>query len=198
MATTDKQIGKNLAQFRGIMSQKELADRMRDLGWKWSQATVWSIEKGERPLRLVEAEALQSILGRFSVFHLLASETERALQIAEDELFRAHLDLEKAMREHFSKRFRLALIADSQSEKLSDDERDDILQRLEETPADIAEKLKALMRAEDEGGRLQDAALGLTFDDEDERNREMLARRGPFILKLSEDWDPYGKPEKTS
>ncbi|KJL46235.1 hypothetical protein RS84_02862 [Microbacterium hydrocarbonoxydans] len=37
------------------MSQKDLASAMRDRGWKWSQATVWSIEKGERPLRLAEA-----------------------------------------------------------------------------------------------------------------------------------------------
>lgn len=35
---------------------------MRTRGWKWSQATVWAVEKGERPLRLAEAEDLVSIL----------------------------------------------------------------------------------------------------------------------------------------
>jgi hypothetical protein len=43
------------------MSQKELAESMRSLGFRWSQATVWSIEKGERPLRLIEADAVAFI-----------------------------------------------------------------------------------------------------------------------------------------
>lgn len=60
---TDEQIGRNLITLRESMSQKELAERMRKLGFKWSQATVWSIEKGERPLRLTESEALGSIFG---------------------------------------------------------------------------------------------------------------------------------------
>ncbi|SDG79288.1 helix-turn-helix domain-containing protein [Microbacterium pygmaeum] len=59
----DALIGHNLTLLRGSMSQKELAERMRKLGFKWSQATVWSIEKGERPLRLTESEALGSVFG---------------------------------------------------------------------------------------------------------------------------------------
>ncbi|GAA4342084.1 helix-turn-helix domain-containing protein [Microbacterium rhizosphaerae] len=59
----DELIGRNLTVLRGTMSQKELAERMRKLGFKWSQATVWSIEKGERPLRLTESEALGSVFG---------------------------------------------------------------------------------------------------------------------------------------
>ena len=59
----DELIGRNLTLLRGSMSQKELAERMRKLGFKWSQATVWSIEKGERPLRLTESEALGSVFG---------------------------------------------------------------------------------------------------------------------------------------
>ncbi|WP_292763784.1 helix-turn-helix domain-containing protein [Microbacterium sp. UBA3486] len=72
MATDDEQIGKNLVSLRGEMSQKDLADAMRKLGFRWSQATVWSIEKGERPLRLSEAESVADILGE-SVNMLLAS-----------------------------------------------------------------------------------------------------------------------------
>lgn len=45
------------------MSQKELANRMRKHGFKWSQATVWAIEKGERPLRLTESMSLGEIFG---------------------------------------------------------------------------------------------------------------------------------------
>lgn len=48
---------------------------MRERGWKWSQATVWSIEKGERPLRLAEAEALADVLGEH-VSTLLAGPSE--------------------------------------------------------------------------------------------------------------------------
>ena len=61
--TTDEQIGRNLVSLRGGMSQKDLADRMRTHGFKWSQATVWAIEKGERPLRLTESLALGKIFG---------------------------------------------------------------------------------------------------------------------------------------
>jgi transcriptional regulator with XRE-family HTH domain len=61
--TTDEQIGRNLVRLRGGMSQKDLADRMRTHGFKWSQATVWAIEKGERPLRLTESLALGKIFG---------------------------------------------------------------------------------------------------------------------------------------
>lgn len=44
------------------MSQKDLAERMRDTyGWRWSQATVWSVEKGERPLRFLEATDIVDI-----------------------------------------------------------------------------------------------------------------------------------------
>lgn len=63
MSDRDKQIGETLKTLRGETSQEALADSMRERGWKWSQATVWSVEKGERPLRLAEAEDLASVLG---------------------------------------------------------------------------------------------------------------------------------------
>lgn len=63
--SVDTQIGANLVRLRdlrGGMSQAALAEQMRARGWKWSQATVWSVEKGERPLRLAEAMDLSEIL----------------------------------------------------------------------------------------------------------------------------------------
>lgn len=60
----DKRVGQNLARFRMKMPQQELADEMRRRGFKWSQATVWSTEKGERPVRLSEVVALSEILDR--------------------------------------------------------------------------------------------------------------------------------------
>ena len=63
MATDDdRMVGENVARLRGDMTQQALADAMRERGWKWSQATVWSGEKGERPLRLLEAEDLSQVL----------------------------------------------------------------------------------------------------------------------------------------
>lgn len=62
MGDRDQKIGANVARARGDQSQKELADKMRSRGHKWSQSTVWSVEKGDRPLRLTEAEDLASVL----------------------------------------------------------------------------------------------------------------------------------------
>lgn len=60
----DTEIGSNVQRERERLgvSQQALADVMRDRGWKWSQATVWSIEKGDRPLRLAEALDLAQVL----------------------------------------------------------------------------------------------------------------------------------------
>lgn len=72
---TDEQIGANLIRIRNGMSQKDLADAMRVRGFKWSQATVWAVEKGERPLRLTEAEGLGVVL-RINPDLLLATPDE--------------------------------------------------------------------------------------------------------------------------
>lgn len=66
MATDmDRLIGENVVTLRGEMSQKALAEAMRDRGHKWSQSTVWAVEKGDRPLKLAEAEDLARELGTF-------------------------------------------------------------------------------------------------------------------------------------
>ena len=70
MATEqDIQIGLNVAVARSShpnhgqpMTQQALAAGMRERGHKWSQATVWSVEKGDRPLRLAEADSLAQML----------------------------------------------------------------------------------------------------------------------------------------
>ncbi|MDU0327209.1 hypothetical protein RWH43_10630 [Microbacterium sp. KSW2-21] len=59
----DREVGENLAALRGGVSQGFLAEQMRHRGFKWSQATVWAIEKGDRPLRVTEAAAAAEILG---------------------------------------------------------------------------------------------------------------------------------------
>lgn len=61
--TRDQAIGENVRRLRAARSQQSIADEMREMGHeKWSQATVWAVEKGSRPLRLVEATDLAFVL----------------------------------------------------------------------------------------------------------------------------------------
>lgn len=66
MSDINEIIGKNIAVFRGDMSQAELADLMKkrgkDKGVRWSQTTVWEVEKGKRALKFSEALVLADIL----------------------------------------------------------------------------------------------------------------------------------------
>lgn len=61
--TEDGLFGQRVARLRGATSQKALADAMRERGWKWSQMTVYLIERGERSLKLKEAPDLANLLG---------------------------------------------------------------------------------------------------------------------------------------
>jgi hypothetical protein len=67
----DRHIGQTMAILRGDKTQQAVADEMRQRGWRWSQATVWSVEKGDRPLRLAEAEDLAAVLRTVSVHSFL-------------------------------------------------------------------------------------------------------------------------------
>src|SRR5690348_5996419 len=60
----DQNIAANLRTYReaGNISQDELAQRMADLGFGFSQATIWKIESGQRPVRASELVALADAL----------------------------------------------------------------------------------------------------------------------------------------
>lgn len=59
----NKRVGRTVAALRGPRSQQAVADAMQARGHKkWSQSTVWSVEKGSRPLRLTEAADLARVL----------------------------------------------------------------------------------------------------------------------------------------
>jgi transcriptional regulator with XRE-family HTH domain len=64
----DQNIAANLRTYRdaGNISQDELAQRMADRGFGFSQATVWKIESGQRPVRASELVALADSLGIMS------------------------------------------------------------------------------------------------------------------------------------
>ena len=57
MSEQEKVVGGKVRSFReaAMLSQQDLAARMRVAGFKWAQATVWNVESGDRPLRLTEA-----------------------------------------------------------------------------------------------------------------------------------------------
>ena len=61
----DQNIAANLRAYReaGGISQEELAQRMTDRGFGFSQATVWKTESGQRPVRASELIALADSLG---------------------------------------------------------------------------------------------------------------------------------------
>ena len=63
----DQNIAENLRAYReaASISQEELAQRMTDRGFGFSQATVWKIESGQRPVRASELIALADSLGIF-------------------------------------------------------------------------------------------------------------------------------------
>ena len=61
----DQNIAANLRTYReaGSVSQEELAQRMASRGFGFSQATIWKIESGQRPVRASELVALADCLG---------------------------------------------------------------------------------------------------------------------------------------
>lgn len=115
MTTSDKQIGENLAQMRGDMTQKDLASAMRERGWKWSQATVWSVEKGDRPLRLSEAQDVAAILNSDLWLLTIEEAAVRALRRTQN-VERADAALREAIYEYDDARFHLAHELDQQAD----------------------------------------------------------------------------------
>lgn len=81
----DAEVGANMLRLRerAGLTQKELGDQMRTLGHKWSQATVWSVEKGERPLRLTEAASLSLIFNEDVGALMLRADEGQARAIVE-------------------------------------------------------------------------------------------------------------------
>lgn len=63
MPKTDKDIGETVARLREQIPQRDIAGRMTKRGFRWTQGTVSSIEKGERSLKFTEAAELAAIFG---------------------------------------------------------------------------------------------------------------------------------------
>lgn len=63
-ARIDEYFAQNLRDYREAagVSQEELARRMSERGYGFSQATIWKIEQSKRPVRIGEAVALAEAL----------------------------------------------------------------------------------------------------------------------------------------
>jgi transcriptional regulator with XRE-family HTH domain len=61
----DQNIAANVRTYReaASISQEELAQRMAERGFGFSQATIWKIESGQRPVKVSELVALADSLG---------------------------------------------------------------------------------------------------------------------------------------
>lgn len=140
---TDVEIGRNVTRIRAGMSQKDLADAMRELGFRWSQATVWAVEKGERPLRLAEAEGLGRVL---KIHHtvLLSTTEEINLIYRFRELNDLFDEIEKLAFASFESQRFLAMAVDWHPASWDDD--DDSLDVIARTAVDAA--VEGLVRAE--------------------------------------------------
>jgi transcriptional regulator with XRE-family HTH domain len=86
----DRHVAANLRYLRekAGLSQGELAQRMSDHGFGFTQATVWKIESGQRPVKLSEAVALSHALQLSPWINL----------VAEPEVTRHQADLTAASR----------------------------------------------------------------------------------------------------
>ncbi|NPC96615.1 hypothetical protein [Nocardioides sp. zg-DK7169] len=148
----DQSIGRNLQRLRGAMSQQVLADEMRARGFKWSQATVWAAEKGERPLRVTEASALVDILGGGYVYglgQLVAPDTEAELLAQMRAVKAAYKRLSEQAHEFFEAQAGIEAAlddADRHDDAISSRLRDDAKDWLGKEPADAVREATEVWR----------------------------------------------------
>jgi transcriptional regulator with XRE-family HTH domain len=113
----DQNIAANLRTYReaGGVSQEELAQRMADLGFGFSQATIWKIERGQRPVRASELVALADSLGIMSATSLTRQPDAARHQVQLDQANRtaqhAYQALKKAAADYLDAQVELVVMA---------------------------------------------------------------------------------------
>lgn len=112
----DAQIGRNVNLIRAGRTQKEVAAGMRDRGWRWTQSTVWSIESGERSVKLAEATDLATVLD-VGVPDLLREDDSVVVSQCYSRVMSARLALERAAGEFIEATTNLAFAADSAADR---------------------------------------------------------------------------------
>lgn len=136
MEDRERLIGSNLVRLREGRSQKDIADAMRARGWKWSQATVSSVEQGDRPLRLAEASDLALVLNK-PLWRLLTDEPEAKVLRVLDDAVSARLALAKATYNFHAEQNSLKVAFDDVAPwELSEGTRGRVVAQLEKTVDD--------------------------------------------------------------
>lgn len=189
VTTRDEQIGRNLAALRGDVSQKELATRMKRFGWKWSQATVWTVESGERPLRLAEAQDIAEILelGLFGVDRLTRPDGDALVAMHARSTLAARDALKHAIATFRESQLQLALAADGHPPATGADQ---LRARslLEDNTASVTEEVIAEDAAE---SAVENQRLGNALTDTEQMGGDYLQ------LHLSA-WDLHGEHPEAS
>jgi transcriptional regulator with XRE-family HTH domain len=97
----DQNIAANLRTYReaAAISQEELAQRMADLGFGFSQATIWKIERGQRPVKASELAALADSLGVMTATSLTRQPDAARHQVQLDQANRTAQDAYQALKQ---------------------------------------------------------------------------------------------------
>lgn len=106
-------------------------------------ATVWSVEKGERPLRLAEAETLAGILG-ITVDNFTKTENAVRLAVANSQMHGTYERLRQVVDDFFEAQLLLAATEDA---AISDSDASGVLQVAVESwlhtcPEDVCEEVR--------------------------------------------------------
>lgn len=155
MSQTDENIGAALTRLRGEKSQQWVADRMRNRGWKWTQTTVWNVERGERPLRLAEAKDLGEILETDVHFFLLDGPGQD-FEVASMAMFQAAEALRESISTYQKRQVGMHLLTVRQGETLTENQREQIKLWLDSSPQTVFDEMEAKRKA----AQFEDELLG--------------------------------------
>lgn len=151
MPKTDKDIGAIVAALRGQTSQQNLAAKMTRQGFRWTQGTVSSVEKGERSLKLTEGAVLAEVLGtdiRSLVGEEQAALAEQAYDVASSAIHWATRDLQEATRVMVAGRYNLVRFGEVLSIDDSDLAADAHESLLNQDPVSVVEQEKKRFKAD--------------------------------------------------
>ncbi|GAA1363066.1 hypothetical protein GCM10009596_23580 [Arthrobacter rhombi] len=121
-------------------TQSELARRMAEFGWpKYTQMTVSRTEKGERPVRLNEAEALAEVFG-VEMYALWLPRSVREYEVASKRAESLSEELNSLIGKYLAAQEELAYRADHA--ELAEDEISYVAAQLVLTPERLVEQVK--------------------------------------------------------
>ncbi len=168
----DKNVAANLRVYRETrgVSQEELAQRMTDRGFGFSQATIWKIEQGKRPVKIGEVVALAHALGlirwadltldpasanhqaRLEHAHRMAAESYLQIKTATTAYLEAQIEVAFATREARDAGVPVGLLWTSWLEtpaeravleaRIEEQEHDSMLERIDDAVRQIIEALR--------------------------------------------------------